>query len=140
MDKYPVSLVGLTKKYAPKIIAIDHSGISITSDVIKSKLLDMVEPSIYEHRKVSGTFATSQKYQQKNGNKFTVGNSGGYKDGVVNETNINLMSIVINASNHITKHYKNQCPSNDIIEKKNTRKQTNAFSAVFLSANFNRNE
>lgn len=34
-------LAGLPEKYAPMIMAIEHSGIQITTDAIKSNLLDM---------------------------------------------------------------------------------------------------
>lgn len=34
-------LAGLSDKYMPMVMAIEHSGISINTDVIKSKLLDM---------------------------------------------------------------------------------------------------
>lgn len=34
-------LTGLPEKFAPMIMAIEHSGIAISADVIKTKLLDM---------------------------------------------------------------------------------------------------
>ena len=34
-------LAGLPEKYFPMIMAIEHSGIAITSDVVKTKLIDL---------------------------------------------------------------------------------------------------
>lgn len=34
-------LAGLSERYSPMIMAIEHSGISITADFIKSKLLNL---------------------------------------------------------------------------------------------------
>ncbi|CAH2108772.1 unnamed protein product [Euphydryas editha] len=36
-------LAGLSEKYSPMIMAIEHSGIAITTDAIKSKLMDLDE-------------------------------------------------------------------------------------------------
>lgn len=39
-------LAGLTEKFNPMIMAIEHSGIQITTDAIRTKLLDMVETEV----------------------------------------------------------------------------------------------
>ncbi|GBP57511.1 hypothetical protein EVAR_103108_1 [Eumeta japonica] len=38
-------LAGLPEKYFPMIMAIEHSGIAITADVIKTKLIDLSDDS-----------------------------------------------------------------------------------------------
>ena len=54
-------LAGLTEKYSPMIMAIEHSGINITTDAIKTKLLDM-EP---ESTEIDGALASfhNKQYQ-----------------------------------------------------------------------------
>lgn len=126
-------LAGLPEKYMPMIMAIEHSGISITTDAIRTKLLDMVETN--GNDRDASAFASSHKWQHnKNRNKFMA--SG--KD------------ISSSAKSHVkcykcnqTGHYRNQCPNNynnQPNEKKNTRKQTNAFSAVFLNGHFSKQD
>lgn len=36
-------LAGLSEKYTPMIMAIEHSGVPLTADSIKTKLLDMMD-------------------------------------------------------------------------------------------------
>lgn len=65
-------------------MAIEHSGMSITTDAIKSKLLDM-EP---EHKEVDGAFAAFQKYQhKKNGKSMVKGNHDG---GQMSKSNVTV--------------------------------------------------
>lgn len=52
-------LAGLSDRYSPMIMAIEHSGISITADVIKSKLLDMEVTSDF---KDGAAFVARNKY------------------------------------------------------------------------------
>ncbi|CAG4978543.1 unnamed protein product [Colias eurytheme] len=56
-------LAGLPERFSPKIMATEHSGINITADSIKSKLLDM-ESTIEEHDEVGGAFAARLKYMK----------------------------------------------------------------------------
>lgn len=68
-------LAGLPEKYAPMIMAIEHSGIAITADAIKTKLLDME----VEVDKVGSAFAGNKfvrKKRKKFGNNVKVGNTG----------------------------------------------------------------
>lgn len=57
-------LAGLPEKFSPMIMAIEHSGLSITTDSIKSKLLDMEK----EVDNVGSAFANKGK---NGGKKFT---------------------------------------------------------------------
>ena len=56
-------LAGLSERYSPMIMAIEHSGISITADVIKSKLLDMEVSS--ESENCGSAFAARNRYSSK---------------------------------------------------------------------------
>lgn len=131
-------LAGLTEKYSPMIMALEHSGISITTDAIKVKLLDM-ENDIQCHE-VSGAFASSNShsYQPKN-KRFAVGTHDG--TATLKKTNVKP-----NVKCYRCKqpgHFKSQCTNNvnnNSSNLKNARKQTNAFSVVFLSGNFNKSE
>lgn len=116
-------LAGLSEKYAPMIMAIEHSGIQITTDAIKTKLLDMDSDA----NETGGAFAN---FRQNN-----------YKKDFVKDT-INPSTSKYNKSVKCYKckkfgHYKNQCSDwKQVKNQINDHKQTNAFSAVFLSGSF----
>ncbi|GBP23617.1 Retrovirus-related Pol polyprotein from transposon TNT 1-94 [Eumeta japonica] len=57
-------LAGLTEKLSPMIMAIEHSGMSITTDAIKSKLLDMETEVNGSDSAAFGSF-NSRLYQHK---------------------------------------------------------------------------
>lgn len=57
-------LAGLPDRFAPMIIAIEHSGISIQTDAIKSKLLDM-NTEAATNRKTGGAFAIGTVKRKK---------------------------------------------------------------------------
>lgn len=132
-------LAGLTEKYSPMIMAIEHSGIAITADAIKTKLMDLEEDS-GDTGDASGAFASFRK--QKSGNTVIT------KDNRYPHTSNSNMSKskpkVIKCYNcKQTGHYRNQCPSfnkDSSNNKSHERKQTNAFSAVFLNGNFSKND
>lgn len=131
-------LAGLTDRYMPMIMAIEHSGICITTDAIKTKLFDMVESDVGEHS-CGGAFASSQKWQHRSKNKSMVSGIE-YKDkdgGSSGSSNKKVKCYKCKQPGH----YKNQCQnydSNQSNDKKIGRKQTNAFNVVFLSGNFNK--
>ncbi|KAF2891902.1 hypothetical protein ILUMI_14271, partial [Ignelater luminosus] len=58
-------LAGLPEKYAPMIMAIEHSGIQVTTDAIKSKFLDMESTHKHSGSEVESAFATSKKWQHQ---------------------------------------------------------------------------
>ena len=137
-------LAGLPDRFSPMIMAIEHSGIPITTDPIKTKLMDM-ETEVSEKRsdEISSAFASSQKWQHRNKNKSMVSGSGNKNIEVGNssKTNVNVKVRCYKCKQF--GHYRNQCTNNEnrtSNDKKNMKKQTNAFSAVFLNGNFNKNE
>lgn len=129
-------LAGLSEKYSPMIMAIEHSGIPITSDAIKVKLLDM-ETDTGNHE-VNGAFASSYLQKgQHHKNKKSMQSMATNQDGASKKTNVRCYKCKQPG------HYKNQCTNNENNQSnftKNARKQTNAFSAVFLSGDFNKSE
>lgn len=66
-------LAGLTDKYEPMVIAIEHAGIDVTADSIKSKLLDMHLTDADNNRSSAGAFISST---------FDRGNRGGANSSV----------------------------------------------------------
>lgn len=118
-------LAGLSEKYSPMIMAIEHSGISITADAIKTKLMDLEEDS----GDASGAFAS---YRKKYGDK--TGKA---------QTSMSKQKVIKCYKCKQTGHYRNQCPK-DVKDSSNNkvseRKQTNAFSAVFLNGCFSKND
>ncbi|GBP42186.1 Retrovirus-related Pol polyprotein from transposon TNT 1-94 [Eumeta japonica] len=129
-------LAGLTEKYAPMIMAIEHSGIAITTDAIKSKLMDLDENNGGD---ANGAFASFRK------NKVGSTGHGGNKDNRHSQTSTSMSK-----SKKIprfyrckqTGHYRNQCTvdKDSSNTKSSERKQTNAFNAVFLNGSFSRND
>lgn len=135
-------LAGLSEKFMPMIMAIEHSGIEITTDAIRTKLMDM-ETEVSGNSQLtesnSAFVSSAQKWQHKKNNSLSMA-----KAQTVSATKQNVN---VNKS-HIkcyrckqTGHYKNQCPNNNNFNmnaRESHRKQTNAFSAVFLSHRFNK--
>ncbi|GBP81253.1 hypothetical protein EVAR_61459_1 [Eumeta japonica] len=62
-----LSFAGLTEKYLPMTMAIENSRISISTDAIKTKLLDMAETNNIGGNE-STAFASHKKFQHKNKN------------------------------------------------------------------------
>lgn len=138
-------LAGLPEKFSPMIMAIEHSGIAITADVIKTKLLDsepleLMGATSKETQNSEAAFASKWgKPKPRHGNTNQSGNGG------KSTTNVKITSGSAGSGNkNITcykcktpGHYRNQCP---MLEKTNKNKSSNAFSAVFLSAKYNKDE
>lgn len=133
-------LAGLPERFSPMIMAIEHSGINITTDSIKSKLLDM-ESTIEERDEVGGAFAARSNSKYK-------------KNKMAPRKNVNVGSTADPSKSNVKEktvtcyrckqkgHYRNQCTNNENNAsnfKEKSRMQSNAFSAVFLSGNFNKN-
>lgn len=118
-------LAGLPEKFAPMIMAIEHSGIAINSDVIKTKLLDM-SSEIGDHDPEVALWSKPKTRVDQNFNTKGEKRTSNYTSNVKKKV---IKCYKCKQSGH----YKNQCPSLEA-EK---RKQSNAFSAIFLSGNFN---
>ncbi|GBP20125.1 hypothetical protein EVAR_5555_1 [Eumeta japonica] len=120
-------LAGLSEKYSPMIMAIEHSGINITADAIKTKLMDLEE----DNGDVNGAFASYRK-------KYS-GNTG-----TRTQTSISKQKVIKCYKCKQTGHYRNQCPKDYVKDSSNNksseRKQTNAFNAVFLNGGFSRSD
>lgn len=116
-------LAGLPEKYSPMIMAIEHSGIEITADAIKTKLLDLEE----DNSDANGAFASFPKYK--------CGNTSVTRDNKP-KSKSKQKSIRCYKCNQVG-HYRNQCTSTNEfssdpkVNYSNDRKKTNAFSAVF---------
>ncbi|XP_026729562.1 uncharacterized protein LOC113495153 [Trichoplusia ni] len=113
-------LAGLSKKFEPMIMAVEHSGIELTADAIKSKLLDMEDGSEVRSGSTQNAFATKHKKQTSVSNvKSNVANVRCYKCKQLG-------------------HYMNKCSENTNNTQK--KKEFNAFSAVFLSGSFSQTD
>ena len=124
-------LAGLPEKFSPMIMAIEHSGIQITADGIKSKLLDMEVSTTTDTDSSSAAFA-AKKPQPKKGNSTSKHRvttpSKMTMTGEKSEKNITCYKCKQSG------HYRNQCP----LWEKN--KQSNAFSVVFLNGKYSKSE
>lgn len=118
-------LAGLPEQFSPMIMAIEHSGIQITTDAIKSKLIDM-EVSKFNDTDSSGAAFAAKKWHFKTSNNTS-------KDGGSSTSKMTEKKIVCYKCKK-SGHFRNQCP----LLKRN--KETNAFSVVFLNGKYNRNE
>lgn len=113
------------------IVAIEHSGIKISADAIKTKLMDLEEDS----GDVSGAFASFRR--NKDGNT-----GGGTRDNTSNLSKFKQKAIKCYKCKQ-SGHYCNQCPNFDkdsLNTKSKEHKQTNAFSALFLNGDFSKND
>lgn len=115
-------LAGLPEKFAPMIMAIEHSGIEITADAIKTKLIDMEDGGSDTNNPQSAF--TSKSWQQR---KSKAANMQITPD--VSKSNVKKSAIICYKCKQ-PGHYKNQCEKN--------KQTSHAFSAVFLSGTFNR--
>ena len=122
-------LAGLPEKFAPMIMAIEHSGIEISADAIKTKLLDMEDDF----------------HKDKAGSAFAGKWNGGKKksSGYTQKTSSSKKEIRCYKCQKIG-HYKNKCPLliKESKGKSSDKVEESAFSAVFLSnqSKFNRKD
>lgn len=119
-------LAGLPEKYAPMIMAIEHSGIEVTVDCIKMKLLDM------EPVGKAGNAFIGRTYTHKWKSKPQVGNNASSSDVSVNNSNLKHVKCF---RCHQKGHYKNNCPVK--METKG-EKSPNAFSTVFMTGQYDK--
>lgn len=134
-------LAGLSEKFMPMIMAIEHSGIQITTDAIRTKLMDMeTDLTSSQLNEASGAFVSStQKWQHKKKNKLSMDKAQANER---QNVNVNKLHVKCYRCKQ-TGHYKNQCPNaeNDKRNMKQSHwKQTNAFSTVFLSDKFQKED
>lgn len=131
-------LAGLPEKYFPMLMAIEHSGIAITGDVVKTKLIDLAANDSSE---LGSAFLSRGQHCYRN--NFKVGNSN--KNDSSNQHGGGLsMSGSAGRTKKIIKcyrckqigHFKSQCKQSAQQEVK----KTNAFSAVFLNGNFSKKD
>ncbi|CAG9134816.1 unnamed protein product [Plutella xylostella] len=112
-------LAGLPEKFEPMIMAVEHSGLELTADAIKTKLLDMEDGSEVCSGSMRNAFATKGT-QKKRSHQMSVSNA---------KSNVKCYKCKQFG------HFMNKCTEN--IPKK---KESNAFSAVFLSGSFSQTD
>lgn len=128
-------LAGLPERFMPMIMAIEHSGIPITADTIKTKLLDMDSVDVIETE--CNTALATKGWQKKRTDKGCTSKDGGQTSNKSNSNNRKTKVITCYRCKK-TGHLRYQCPLlNETSEK---MKQTNAFSVVFLSRNFSKSD
>lgn len=128
-------LAGLTENFSPMIMAIEHSGMTITTDAIKSKLLDMESKVGGSDNAAFGSFHQKNKWSQHKKNVKPVIDKSREKDGGGWKSKSQVKCYKCKQMGH----YRNQCTST-LNSKEMERKQTNAFSAVFLSGSYSKTD
>lgn len=134
-DEWVASLLlaGLTEKYSPMIMAIEHCGIPLTADAIKTKLLDMEESG---NDGDNGTSASSGAFASFKKNR-NVGSKATKDNAQMSKSKSSKVIICYRCKQ--TGHFRNQCTfenKNSSETSKNERTKSNAFSAVFLNGEF----
>lgn len=128
-------LAGLPERFAPMVMAIEHSGIEITTDVIKSKLLDMQEDG--------STISTAKALISKNGNHrpHHRNDNRSRNDRYGNDKR---QKEIICFKCKQPGHIMSKCPQNKSMQNnydKSQDKQTrNAFNVAFLTAEYNKED
>ncbi|KAJ0176972.1 hypothetical protein K1T71_006981 [Dendrolimus kikuchii] len=107
-------------------MAIEHSGIAITADVIKTKLIDLAEGGTESGSAFFNRGQQWNKSYDKVGSKLK---NGGQLDSNVKNKNVNVKIRCYKCKQ--IGHYKNKCPK----LKSNESDKISAFSAVFLQGN-----
>lgn len=110
-------LAGLPERFAPMIMAVEHSGISITTDSIKTKLLDMQADG-----SSSSASAFAANYNQRN-KQFKKTWKGGSTSKSLNKDKSNIICFKCKQAGH----YMSKCPNN---------KLDTGLSAVFTTGKF----
>ena len=114
-------LTGLPERFAPMIMGIKHSGIKVTSDEIKTKLLDMETES--DRSNSAGAFANKASFKGKP------------RGGSTHTKKKDLTDIIWYKCKQ-TGHFQNKCTNNLQQNKKKVQTNANDFSVIFLSGIF----
>lgn len=124
-------LAGLPECFSPMIMALEHSGIAISSDQIKTKLLDMeVDGDV--HSTAANAFASRTHFRKNpKGGSTSSGQIVNTENGRPNRNKVVCYKCKQPG------HFKNKCPNS--YQKRDSPKEnkSNAFSAVFLTNGFN---
>ncbi|GBP75030.1 Retrovirus-related Pol polyprotein from transposon TNT 1-94 [Eumeta japonica] len=138
-------LAGLPDRFSPMIMAIEHSGIPITADSIKTKLLDM-DLASHSESEIEGAFAirsnsSNLKFNRRPNKNLSMAGKSNIDNSNTGQVKTNVKQIQCYRCKQIG-HYKNQCTNekHSPMQKTKDRIQSNAFSAVFLSENFKRDD
>ncbi|GBP67397.1 Copia protein [Eumeta japonica] len=138
-------LAGLPDRFSPMIMTIEHSGIPITADSIKTKLLDM-DLASHSESEIEGAFAIRSnspnlKFNRRPNKNLSMAGKSNIDNSNTGQVKTNVKQIQCYRCKQIG-HYKNQCTNekHSPMQKTKDRIQSNAFSAVFLSGNFKRDD
>lgn len=136
-------LAGLPEKYAPMIMAVEHSGIKVDTDSIKTKLLDMSLDGDSSRRDGALTARdtsfrkTSRDSRRGNYNRKTFDRTRTSND----KNKPKDLSDITCYKCKRNGHYMSKCPEMNASGTKEKKGETrNAFSAVFLNGNYNKND
>lgn len=126
-------LAGLPNKFYPMIMAIEHSGIQITTDAIKTKLMDMETETNGKNGAAlvgnvdRGIYHNHNQYQNYNKkNKSYVGHNDG---------NIKVKKDIRCYKCKEIGHFKSNCPN-----KGEKSKTSSVFSAAFINGEFDKHD
>lgn len=133
-------LAGLPERFSPMIMAIEHSGIPIKTDSIKSKLLDMDTDGRCGSR-TGGAFAgrtTTNGSHKKHQSGGADGNAGSWEK----SKGFQFRNVKCFRCKQMG-HFQNKCPQLAQSFKgksQENKKQPNAFSVCFLNGKFNNSD
>lgn len=120
-------LAGLRERFAPMIMAIEHSGMVISTDIIKSKLLDM--SSEVDSNGTNNAFLSKVRYGSKKANIADT-----QKTKMASSKSVKSVKAIRCYKCKQLGHYMNKCPSNQ------NKSETNAFSAIFMNSTFHKSD
>lgn len=140
-----IMLAGLPEKYMPMIMAIEHSGMDITTDAIKGKLMDMEPEDRDSDNNAFACFSNRQSNRSVRSTKYVkpkTAKDGGGGSSQVSSTSVKVKNVKCYGCKQYG-HYRNQCTADKSVKmqpENKTTKNTNAFSAVFFSETFDKND
>lgn len=129
-------LAGLPDKFAPMLMAVEHAGIAITTDSIKSKLLDMPTGSSSNKSSAFVTSGGNLKNRQRGGAHGRNSNVNHQKTNNDRFDNKDKSKVICFKCKQ-PGHFMSKCPN---LQSLPGTSHKTAFSAVFLSGNFNKND